>query len=96
LADSTSATYASCFDPRWGKFLSRIRPALGNRDYDKGADAAFSYFGDKVGAAGKGWYSYDVGTNWHVIVLNANCQIVGCAKGSEQERWRRRLRNDLR
>ena len=96
VADSTSATYASCFDPRWGKFLSRIRPALGNRDYDKGADAAFSYFGDKVGAAGKGWYSYDVGTNWHVIVLNTATWQWGSTMmtdpTSEQNTW---LANDL-
>ncbi|HET7664758.1 MAG TPA: fibronectin type III domain-containing protein, partial [Mycobacterium sp.] len=70
VADSTSATYANCFDPRWGKFLSRIRPAIGQRDYDKGPDAAFDYFGNNVGQRGQGWYSFNVGDNWHVVVLN--------------------------
>ncbi|HJS42797.1 MAG TPA: hypothetical protein VJ755_04955 [Gemmatimonadales bacterium] len=96
VADSTGASYANCFDPRWGKFLSRIRPALGNRDYDKGPDAAFTYFGDKVGQSGKGWYSFDVGTNWHVIVLNTATWPWGSTMmtdaASEQNVW---LANDL-
>jgi len=30
--------------------------------------------------------------SWHVVVLNSNCSIVSCAKGSAQEQW---LRADL-
>jgi len=42
----------------------------------KGADAAFSYFGDKVGAAGKGLVQYTL-VQWHVIVLNHGDVAVG-------------------
>ena len=96
VADSSGASYANCFEPRWGKFLSRLRPAIGNRDYDKGPEAAFAYFGNKVGDAGKGWYSFDVGTNWHVIVLNTATWQWGSQMmtdpSSEQNVW---LANDL-
>jgi fibronectin type III domain protein len=91
VADSTAAAFADCFAPRWGKFLPRIRAAIGQRDYDKGPDAAFDYFGDKIGPKGKGWYSFDVGTNWHVIVLNTATWQWGGAMmtdpNSEQNVW---------
>jgi hypothetical protein len=84
--------FANCFGPTWGRFKSRIRPAIGNHEYEtKGASAYFDYFGTAAGPRGEGWYSYDAGA-WHVVVLNANCGDVGCDKGSEQERW---LRADL-
>jgi hypothetical protein len=87
VADSSAGTFANCFDPRWGRFKEHIRPAIGLRDYDKGPNAVFEYFGNKAGDAGKGWYSYDVGTDWHVIVLNTSTWQWGqamLAPGSEQ------------
>lgn len=84
--------FSSCYAPTWGRFKGRTRPAVGNHDYEtKGADGYFDYFGGAAGPRGKGWYSYDAGA-WHVVVLNANCDHVGCGRGSEQERW---LRADL-
>jgi len=66
-----SEDYENCYGPTWGRFLSRTRAVLGNHDYDQGnADAAFDYFGDRVGPRGLGYYSYDLGSSWHVIVLN--------------------------
>lgn len=88
VADSSAASYANCFDPRWGRFMSRIRPAIGDRDYDKGPDAAFDYFGDKVGTKGQGWYSFDVGSSWHVIVLNtATWQFGSPDANIAQNNW---------
>ena len=81
--------FANCYDPTWGRFKGRTRPAAGNHEYEtKGADGYFDYFGSRAGPRGKGWYSYDAG-DWQVIVLNSNCGKVGCGKGSEQERWLR-------
>jgi hypothetical protein len=41
---------------------------------------------------GKDYYSYDR-KNWHIVVLNSNCNKVGgCGVFSPQGRW---LRNDL-
>lgn len=84
--------FRKCYGPTWGKFKGRTRPAIGNHEYEtRGADGYFDYFGKAAGPRGKGWYSYNAGS-WHVVVLNANCDKVGCGKGSEQERW---LRSDL-
>jgi Calcineurin-like phosphoesterase len=81
------------FDPTWGRFKSRIRPAAGNHEYGAGGSTAGyrAYFGARGGPFGRYWYSYDLG-GWHVVVLNSNCRFVGCRTGGAQERW---LRADL-
>ena len=84
--------FAECFDPAWGLMRPRIRPALGNHDVlTQGAAGYFDYFGQGVGEPGRGWYSYDLGA-WHAVVLNSNCDVVGCGPGSPQVDW---LRQDL-
>ena len=90
----TAAQYKTCFDTTWGAFKSRIRPVAGNHDQlTSGGAPYYAYFGAAAGPAGKGYYSYDVAANWHVIVLNGICSKAGgCGKGSAQERW---LRADL-
>lgn len=68
----TDSEYTDCYAPSWGRHLSRTRPTLGNHDYedpDGDAKGSFDYFGDRLGARGLGYYSYDLGT-WHIIVLN--------------------------
>lgn len=75
LADTVTAgaSYASCFDPAWGRFKPRMRAALGQQDFAsvKGITPVYDYFADKAGAP-NGWYSFDLGTSWHVIVLNTS------------------------
>src|SRR5438132_3017293 len=46
-----------------------------------GASGYFNYFGAAAGAAGKGYYSYDLGA-WHVVALNSN---IAMNVGSPQE-----------
>ncbi|HET7151346.1 MAG TPA: metallophosphoesterase [Candidatus Acidoferrum sp.] len=91
----TPAEFKNCYDPTWGRFKDRTRPALGNHEYgDHTAVGYFQYWGAQAGPEGKGFYSYDLG-NWHIVVLNTNCGIRamgGCATGSPQETW---LRADL-
>ncbi len=89
----STAQFAGCYDPSWGAFRLRTRPAAGNHDYETAAAAAyFSYFGTLAGNPRYGFYAYNRGT-WRIYVLNSNCWAVGgCAAGSPQERW---LRNDL-
>jgi hypothetical protein len=91
--DGSAANFADCYDPSWGAFKARTRPAPGNHEYHtKDAAPYFAYFGTRAGKAGRGWYSYDAGT-WHVVVLNSECDAIGgCGAGSPQERW---LRKDL-
>ena len=88
----TASEFTGCYQPAWGMFKSRTRPAVGNHEYGTpGAAPYFAYFGAAAGTPGEGWYAYDVGT-WRVYSLNANCTIVGCGVGSPQETW---LRADL-
>jgi acid phosphatase type 7 len=88
----TAAEFRDCYEPSWGRYRMRTRPAVGNHEYStSGAAPYYAYFGPAAGAAGQGYYSYDLGA-WHVVVLNSNCGAVSCAPGSAQERW---LRADL-
>ena len=91
--DGSPNDYADCFDPAWGPMRTRLRPTPGNHEYQT-TDAAgyFSYFGAAAGTPGEGWYSYDLGA-WHVVVLNSNCEFVGCEEDSAQYAW---LQADLR
>ena len=88
----TSAEFANCYNPTWGRHKARTKPSVGNHEYlTSGASGYFNYFGAAAGDPKKGYYSYDRGA-WHVVVLNSNCSNVSCAVGSPQEQW---LRADL-
>jgi hypothetical protein len=83
----TPDNFANCFSPAWGQFRDRMYPSPGNHEYGTpGAAGYFEYFGPRAAGPG-GWYSYDLGEHWRVIVLNANCGEVGCGPDSEQGRW---------
>jgi hypothetical protein len=87
--------FKNCYDPAWGRFKDRTKPALGNHEYvDPTASGYFQYWGAQAGPAGKGFYSYDLGA-WHIVVMNTNCSaygLGGCGEGSPQETW---LKEDL-
>lgn len=91
--DGSDSDYTDCYGPTWGQFKSRTRPTLGNHEYRLGnADGSFNYFGAQLGERNKGYYSYDLGTTWHIVVLNDNAPYVPFAQGSEQANW---LADDL-
>lgn len=87
--------FKNCYGKTWGVFKDRTKPALGNHEYvDHAATGYFQYWGMQAGPTDKGYYSYTLG-DWHIVVLNTNCNIKkmgGCDKGSPQENW---LRADL-
>jgi hypothetical protein len=86
--------FRNCYDPTWGRFKDRTRPAAGNHDWGSpNAQGYRDYFGAAaVNDDGDTWYSYDLGT-WHVIILDANCANVGgCTADSKQGTW---LADDL-
>jgi acid phosphatase type 7 len=89
----TLAEFKSCYDPSWGQFKDRTRPATGNHDEaTKNAQGYWDYFGEKGGPYDKYYYSYDLGS-WHVVVLNSDCwRVDGCAIDDPQAEW---LRHDL-
>ena len=84
----TEAEFANCFDPAWGRFRSRMRPAPGNHEYlTANATGYFKYFGAAAGDPKKGYYSYDLGT-WHIVVLNGECGAIGgCGPSSTEAIW---------
>lgn len=85
--EGTRAQFKNCFGPTWGKFKDRIHPAIGNHEYltDQGAPY-FEYFGEAAGAPGEGFYSYDLG-DWHILVMNSNCDYIACGPNSRQVAW---------
>ncbi len=88
----SAADFKNCYAPTWGPFLDRTYPVPGNHEYlTSNASGYFGYFGARAGPAGSGWYAYNLGS-WRIYALNANCAVVGCGVGSEQEQW---LRADL-
>jgi hypothetical protein len=92
--DGTAQDFSECYDPSWGQFKARTRPAPGNHEYETpGASAYFDYFGKAAGDPDKGYYSYDLGS-WHIVALNSNCGEgeIRCAPGSPQGQW---LKEDL-
>jgi acid phosphatase type 7 len=83
------ADFNAYYDPTWGQVKTKTYPAPGNHEYQtSGAAGYFTYFGDRAGPAGRGYYSFNVGS-WHLISLNSE---VSTAAGSAQETW---LKADL-
>jgi hypothetical protein len=88
--DGSLHKYLGSYDLAYGRLKAITHPVAGNHEY-RTTDAAgyFDYFGAAAGNRGEGWYSFDVGTTWHLVALNSNCGRVGCAAGSAQEQWMR-------
>jgi 3',5'-cyclic AMP phosphodiesterase CpdA len=78
--------FTGCYAPTWGRFKNRTWPAPGNHEYyTPGAKPYFAYWGAR---AGRGYYSFELGT-WHVISLDSN---LAPAAHAAQLDW---LRADL-
>ena len=97
------AEFRASYDLAWGPLLDISRPVVGNHEYGTScgrndASGFFTYFGDRAGTDGRGWYSYDIG-GWHLIALNSECSygttgvpVGGCSTSSPQYTW---LQQDL-
>lgn len=98
--------FQNAYAKTWGKWITKTWPVVGEDDYagggctTPGAEGFFTYFKDRAQQNGctkscQGWYSYDLGTNWHVVALNTNCAgpgVGGCSASSPQVKW---LKADL-
>jgi len=91
--DGSDENFAKCYNPTWGRFKDRTRPAPGNHEYHSdGASGYTRYFGAAVGDPKNGYYSYELGA-WHIIALNSQCvEVGGCNAASPQGQW---LKRDL-
>lgn len=73
--------FQRCFEPDWGRFRHRWRPAPGNHEYQTpGAAGYFQYFGAAAGPAGQSYYSFRAG-DWLILMLNSN---IPAGAGSPQ------------
>ena len=80
------AEFTGCYGPTWGRFKERTLPAPGNHEYaTAGAAGYFGYFG---AAAGRGYYSVQLGA-WRLFSLDSN---LGPAAHAAQLAW---LRDEL-
>jgi hypothetical protein len=85
--NGTRWQFRNCYDPTWGRFLWRTRPAPGNHEYRTDeAGPYYEYFGEQAGPAGKGYYTFTLGA-WRLYSLNSERNIP------EQTTW---LRKHLR
>jgi hypothetical protein len=91
---SYDAEYQDLYAPNWGSFLNVTHALEGNHDTypPAGTTPYFDYFGAAAGPRPGGYYSYNIGSNWHVIVLNAQCSQAGGCSSGPQYIW---LQNDL-
>ncbi len=79
--DGTRWQFRNCYDPSWGRVLSRSRPSPGNHEYRTDqAGPYYEYFGSRAGPAGKGYYTYKLGT-WRIYSLNSERNFA------EQTSW---------
>lgn len=87
--EGTLQQFQECYDPNWGQYKARTRPAPGNHEYlTTDGSGYYGYFGDAAGPQGKGYYSYDL-AGWHIVVLNSS---TDAGPESEQAQW---LQQDL-
>lgn len=85
----TMEEFRRCFDPAFGRFRSRSWAVPGNHDYvTPGANAFFTYFGDRAGPTRSGYYSLRM-AGWHVLMLNS---MAPMARNSPQFLW---VQNEL-
>ncbi len=84
--DGTSANYRDCFWPAWKPLRDRAHAVIGN--HDDRHRAAFFRKWPNSGSSSRPWYRFRVGA-WKVLVVDANCRVVGCGSTSPQVKWLR-------
>ena len=86
------ADFNAYYDPTWGRVKAKTYPTPGNHEYQtSGAAGYFSYFGDRAGPTGRGYYSFNVGS-WHLISLNSEISTAaGSARSVRVEVWKTRV-----
>jgi hypothetical protein len=94
--DGSASDFATRYDPTWGSFKAKTKPAPGNHEYHANPPTGYlGYFGQANvttnNSSSQVWYAWDVGNGWRAYSLNATGSVSTSA-GSAQEAW---LRADL-
>ena len=98
--DGTADEFEDCYDPAWGSFRERTRPAIGDHDDNtEDGEPFFDYFSEFFSEVEvpqpEAYYSYELG-DWHVFVLNSNCDDAGgCDADDPQAEWLREELEDI-
>jgi hypothetical protein len=83
-SSGTTAQFAYCYDPTWGRHKDRTKPIPGNHDYLTSRGAGYFEYFDSVPS----YYAYDLGT-WRIYALNSE---IDASENSSQVTW---LQSDL-
>jgi hypothetical protein len=76
--DGSPRDFERCYDPTWGAFKARTRPAPGNHEgRTDGASGYFGYFRTPP------YYSFDLG-DWHLVSIDSEADI---GASSPQVEW---------
>ena len=87
--DGTLEQFQQGYDLSWGQYSGITYPVPGNHEYHvPNARGYFDYWASESRSTGTdGYYSFDLGTTWHVVALNSSdaCSVgPSCAEGSAQ------------
>ena len=94
----TMEEFRRCYEPAWGAFKQRTLATVGNHDYHTPNAAGFrDTFAGRFSQDGPLWYAQDVSgvdldgqpVSWRVVVLDSNCDLIGCGPTSKQATWLR-------
>lgn len=82
--NGTAEEFATVFEPSWGRHKARIKPLPGNHEYNTPQAAGyFGYFGASAGDPAKGFYAFDAGPHWRVLMINSELELRIAASGAE-------------
>jgi hypothetical protein len=82
--DGSASDFMNKYEPTWGVFKNKTRPAPGNHDYHtSGASGYKNYFGSLATPNGKTYYAYTLGA-WRIYALDSN--LTGQAM-TDQVNW---------
>ena len=92
--NGSAADFQNAYGPSYGRFKAKTKPTDREpRIRHCGRERRTSTTSARVaGEPAQGWYSYDIGSAWHVVTLNSNCGPVSCTANGAQVQW---LRADL-
>ena len=75
--DGTRAQFRDCYDPTWGKYKKRTKPAVGNHEYHTAGRSPTSTTSEGAPGSPAEATTPTTAAAWHIVALNSNCEEVG-------------------